>query len=312
MEEIFDWGDIEIGIESIFKRWSGRQISIAVLDTGIDRFHPDLSVKQGIDFVGDRPSTDFHDDYGHGTFVAGILACLRNQQGLIGVCPGIRLLVARIGRFNEETRSYDNDVADALEKGVNWAVDSGADIINLSIDFQSISTSKMNRLEAVFRRAVNSGTILVAVAGNGGNNKVAYPASSEFVLGVGAFGMQADWVVPARIRDAENKYYIPFFSNYGQGLDVLAPGVRIPSTLPMVAGSYAWGNGTSLAAPYVAGICALMLEADRVGRRDSQSYVNKIYKAIKDSARPLTGVARIFQGSGIIDAPAAIRAIGVT
>lgn len=310
-EEVFDWGDIEIGIESVSERWSGRQISIAVLDSGIDRFHPDLSIQNGINFVGDRTLSDFSDDYGHGTFVAGILACLKNHRGLIGVCPNIHLLAARIGRFNKETRSYDNDVVSALENGVHWAVDKGADIINLSIEFQSISLVDINRLEAVFQRAINNGVILVAATGNDKKNNVAYPASSKLVLGVGAFGMKSDRMVDVRSWDKGRKYYVPIFSNYGQGLDVLAPGVRIPSTLPMVAGSYAWADGTSLAAPYVSGVCALILEADRVGRRRSMSYVNKIYKAIKDSARPLTGVANIFQSSGMIDAIAAIRAIGV-
>lgn len=310
-EEVFDWGDIVVGVDAIAGRYDGKGVSVAVLDTGIDRFHPDLSVSLGIDFAGGYTSTDFRDTYGHGTFVAGVLACLRNKRGLVGICPAIRLIVARIGRFNEETRSYDNDVVEALEKGVDWAVDSGANVVNLSVEFQTIPTAAVNRLEAVFQRAVSRGIILVGSAGNGGRNEVAYPASSKLILGVGAFGdTQEGPVVLARVRDTEGRYYIPLFSNYGRGLDVIAPGVRVPSTLPIAAGSYAWGNGTSIAAPYVSGVCAVMLEADRVRRTASQTYVDKMYKAIRESAWSLPGIASDFQGAGVVNLPGALRALG--
>lgn len=311
-EEMNDWGDIEIGVDAISERYDGKGVSVAILDTGVDRRHPDLSVSAGINLVSNQDFSNFQDDYGHGTFVAGVLACLKNQKGLIGVCPRIRLLAVRIGQFNEQTRSFENDVVEALEKGVNWAIDNKADIINLSMEFQTISNDSRATLEAVFQNAVNHGVLLVAATGNGGRSEAAYPASSKFVLGVGALGSTKNGglLVPARIWDQKGYYYVPWTSNYGKGLDVLAPGVRVPSSLPTAAGAnYAWGNGTSIAAPYVSGVCAILLEADKTRRSNTRMYVEKVYKVIRESAQPLLGITAFFQGSGIVNIPRALQII---
>jgi hypothetical protein len=175
-----------------------------------------------------------NDPNGHGTHVAGILGAARgNGEGISGVAPGVQILPVRV---LDETGNGDDD---ELAFGIIWAVDNGADILNLSIGGAIPSTL----LEGAIDHALANGVLVVVAAGNDGatGNEPSYPAAYRQVLAVGSI-------------DSSDRRSI--FSNTGAYLDVAAPGSWIVSTWP--GGRYQTSSGTSMAAPFVAGAAALL------------------------------------------------------
>lgn len=207
------------------------QALVAVLDTGIDRAHEDLDgrVVAEINFTKSDTADDI---YGHGTHVAGIIAANDdNNLGIIGLAPTSRLANVKVA--DDKGRCQVSALAD----GIIWAVDNGASVINISIELRE-STS---RLEEAVNYAWENGAIIVAAAGNDGNETPIYPAGYENCIGVTA------------IR--ENGELAPL-ANYGDWVDVAAPGFNIYSTLP--DNSYGYKHGTSFATAYVSGLAALL------------------------------------------------------
>jgi subtilisin family serine protease len=213
---------------------------IAIIDTGIDLLHPDLQSKilsGGRDFVND--DFDASDDHYHGTLVAGIAAAeTNNNEGIAGVAWNCKLLPVKV--LNEDGEGYDFWVAD----GIIWAADNGADVINMSFGIEE----RPDILREALHYAKAAGVILVAAAGNE-DDFVYYPAAyDEYCIAVAA-------------TDYNDER--PEWSNPGPEVDVAAPGVRILSCVPTWywgPGSfpYAYGDGTSFAAPHVAGLAALI------------------------------------------------------
>jgi thermitase len=206
-------------------------VTIAILDSGVDLGHADLAAKivPGFDFVnGDAIPQD---DNGHGTHVAGIAAASGNNGiGVAGVSWGARIMPIKV--LNAGGNGSFADVA----AGITWATDNGAQIINLSLGGASASTV----LQDAVNYADGKGVLLVAAAGNTGINFVLYPARYPNVIAVGAV-------------DSTNNLAV--FSNYGPELDLVAPGAAIYST---VIGGYGYNSGTSMAAPYVSGLAAIL------------------------------------------------------
>jgi thermitase len=206
-------------------------VTIAIVDTGVDYFHPEFMGKllAGYDFV--NLDADPQDDHGHGTHVAGIAAATGNNGlGLAGVAWGARLLPVKV---LDRNGNGSNATAAA---GIIWATDHGAQVINLSFGGEKASQV----LSDAVQYAAARGVILVAAAGNTGRLGLLYPARYSPVIAVGAVDSmgQRAW-----------------FSNYGPGLDLVAPGVSIYST---VVGGYGYKNGTSMAAPFVSGLAAIL------------------------------------------------------
>ena len=232
-----------------------RDLRVAVIDTGIDYLHEDLAPNiwlnegevpgngldddlngyiddvHGFDFVSD--DSDPMDDQEHGTHVAGILGARGdNELGTTGVCWEIALMALKA--FNERG---EGRVSDAVE-AIHYAVDNGAKIINASWGL----TQKSFALEQAIDYASTAGVLVVAAAGNGKTDAPSYPAAFEEVLSVAAL-------------DANDKRAL--FSNYGPDVDLAAPGQNIYSTLP--ESSYGAASGTSMAAPHISGVAALVL-----------------------------------------------------
>jgi subtilisin family serine protease len=303
------WSKSVLGLDNVSPETDGRGVVVAVLDTGADRTHPALRVYNARNFVQDEAPADWDDDYGHGTFVSGLIAGQTSAAGQTGICPGAQLIVGRIGRYNSATQSFDNDLAQALVHAIDWAVSVGSDVINLSIEFINWTSAEQVMVEDALYRAKCSGTLIVCAAGNDRSPSIPFPASSTQVLSVGAVGTLKENPIEAiRWQSADMELYVPMFSNYGTRLDILAPGVRILSTLPSRQGLYGWQQGTSVSAPFVTGICALLLQADAHNRIRSSSYVDRIYSAVKSSAISLTGCPAAFQGQGIARADRALQA----
>jgi len=227
--DVIDWGVSRIGADKIWDTATGIGVTVAVIDTGIEMTHPDLQgkVTKGYDFVNDKESPE--DDNGHGTHVAGIVMAARNNTGVVGVSHGTSVMPVKV--LNSAGSGYISDVA----KGIYWATDNGAQIINLSLG-APVDTD-------VLRRAVNyassKGVLLVAAAGNEYGAPCQYPAAYGNVICVVA-------------TDSSNR--LASFSNVGG--ELAAPGVSNYSTF--LGGTYRYLSGTSMAAPHVAGSLALL------------------------------------------------------
>ncbi len=222
----------------------GESVVIAILDTGVDRSHPDLVEKvptSGHDFANN--DDDANDDVWHGTHVAGIAAAgTNNAIGTAGVAWSSLILPVKVTDANGD--GYYSWMID----GIIWAADHGADVINISLG----GSADDPLLKDACQYAHDKGVVIVAAAGNDGTLGVLYPAAyDDFVLAVAA----SDY------NDA-----ITDFSSYGPEMDVAAPGMWVLGPVPQwYAGAgnlpYVFGSGTSMASPHVAGMAALLKSA---------------------------------------------------
>lgn len=249
------WGLQKAGVEAAWAAVRGQGQVIAVIDSGVDLTHPDLVDRLARDAAGRLVGKDYidgdrrpDDRNGHGTMVAGIaLATAENGIGIAGVAPRARLMPIRV--LDEMGRGRASDV----DAAVRWAVDHGATVVNLSLE--SVAPLPGSLLpqaptEAV-RYAWERGVAVIAAAGNSGAPFTDYPDSSPVLL------------VGATDRDDRRAA----FSDRGRRDAVLAPGVGIVSTWcdPTPEGCdpeqrYGEADGTSFAAPTVAGAIALLQE----------------------------------------------------
>lgn len=248
---------------------TGKGIEIAILDTGIFP-HSDLNLAGGVSTV--NYTNGYYDDNGHGTHVAGIIASLNNGVGTTGVASDATIYSVKV--LNHAGKG---DLMDIVE-GMDWAIQKGVDIINVSLGTYSDSAS----LKAKVDEAVSKGIIVVAATGNSGNSSVMYPAKYDNVVAVGA-------------TDKNNN--LASFSTYGPEVDVVAPGVGIASTY--LGDIFAQGNGTSQAAPYVAGMLALFKE------QHPDKSANEITQMLYSNTLDLGAVGKDTKfGHGLVQFPA--------
>jgi type VII secretion-associated serine protease mycosin len=243
------WSLDRLRAEQVWRKSKGRGVVVAVIDTGVQADHPDLKgrVLKGRDFVErDRNAADRN---GHGTHVAGVIAAKAgNRRGIAGLAPKARILPVRV--LNS---AGAGNTADA-SRGIVWAVNKGADVINLSFAGKDLDV----QMQKAVRYAVNKGVVVVAAAGNQGcSGPTTYPAALPGVIGVAASN-RYDRIAP--------------FSTCGPAVDVSAPGVSIRSTmikrpamgLPCRYGqSYCMMSGTSMASPHVAAAAAIVISRTR-------------------------------------------------
>jgi subtilisin family serine protease len=221
-----------------------RNVTVAVLDTGVDLTHSDLDeqVVGGYDFVNNDGQPD--DDNGHGTHVAGTIAAeTNNGEGVAGINWYAKIMPVKVlDEAGEGTH-------EAVALGLIFAADNGARVINLSFGGEDSS--------AVMSEAINyaygKGCVLVAGTGNSGAGEVIFPARHENVVAVGASDEEDNWCNASIWGEG-------FGSNYGPGIDVVAPGNNIISTY--FGGSYAVGSGSSMATACVSGLAALIISAN--------------------------------------------------
>ncbi|WP_322726237.1 type VII secretion-associated serine protease mycosin, partial [Streptomyces spongiae] len=275
------WSLQRILLEQLHEQATGEGVTVAVIDTGVDDSNPQLSeamASGGKDFVGKGDGTE--DIEGHGTRVAGIIAARPMKgTGFEGIAPKAKILSFRY-TGGEEKEGNSETMSDAIRA----AVAKGAKIINISSD----TANKQDNagLAGAVADAVNSGALVVAAAGNDGadgNQADTYPASYPGVLAVAASD-----------RNDERA----FFSQAGDFVDVAAPGVGMVSTVPKSGQCTA--DGTSFAAPYVAGVAALLKQKHPTWKAD------QIATRIEETAqRPGRG-PNPFIGWGVVDPVAAL------
>ncbi|MGB7980245.1 MAG: S8 family serine peptidase [Candidatus Nanopelagicales bacterium] len=230
------WGLRMVNAEAAWAITRGRSVTVAVIDTGVDAAHPDLSgrVLRQIDLVHDGR---LGDPKGHGTHVAGIIAAALDGAGSVGLANQVDVLSVRV----LDASGSGDDATVAL--GITEAVRAGARVLNLSLGSASHSTA----LNAAVKFAVDQGATVVAAGGNSfeAGNPVEYPAALPGVLAVSS--IDAD--------GASSR-----FANTGAHIDLAAPGEDIVSTVP--GGGWAAKDGTSMAAPFVSAAAALVRAAN--------------------------------------------------
>ena len=298
----YQWGHVHANLEAAWDiTQSGSTVRVAVIDTGVLPNHPDLQgnlSEAGADFVGgdnSKPVEDYnYTDQdptdpttqamggSHGTHVAGIIgAVTNNNKGVAGVGRNIEILPIRSLSSNN---GYYFDIAE----GIYYAIDQNVDIINMSIGGGS-----RNTLQEAVEAAATAGIVVVASAGNNGESGVLYPGGYDSVISVGAVNYNNE---------------LTDYSNYGSELDLVAPGGEnygIYSTWGYYENDssvtdYTGLAGTSMAAPYVSGIAALL-------KANGVSTVNNIKNRLFNSAVDLGSEGKDNQfGYGLVDAYAAL------
>nr|WP_236838561.1 S8 family serine peptidase [Caldalkalibacillus salinus] len=247
-------------------------VKVAILDTGIDHNHPNLTdivdTDEGRSFVGGSTM----DGNGHGTHVAGTVA---SYGSVSGVMQNATLVPVKVLSDSGSGTLY------GITEGILYAADIGSDVINMSLGGGGYNQS----MDEATRTAVESGTIVVAAAGNNGTSSISYPAAYDSVIAVGS-------VTSDRTRS--------YFSNYGSGLEVMAPGSDIYSTWPN--SQYNTISGTSMASPHAAGVAGL-IRAVNPGIS-----VSEARQILSDTAQD-AGSSYEY-GNGIVDAYAAVQAAG--
>lgn len=271
---------------------------VAVLDSGLRADHPDIdrsALVAGRNFVSDQTATNYTDNtnnFSHGTFVAGIIgARTDNRTGVAGLNWDVTLMPVRV--LSSSGRGSIAGVGD----GIKWAVDNGANIINMSLAWDSNPNDSGERyVRQQIERAVDHGVVLVAGAGND-DGRITMPAAHPDVIAVGA--------VDKNKRRA-------WYSNYGSQLDIVAPGGDqnaassngVAST-DIVNGRlyYSYSQGTSFSSPHVAGVVALMYSR---GITDP----HEIREILIDTAEDLGSPGfDVYYGHGLVNAYAAVAGI---
>jgi major intracellular serine protease len=284
------WGVNAIGAPKLWDKTKGEGIIVAVLDTGIDSKHPDLMnrVVGGRNFTRDYNGDpdNFNDNQSHGTHVAGTIAATVNNMGVIGVAPKVGILVGKV-LGGDGSGDYDS-IINGIYWAVQWRGKNGerVRIINMSLG----GPAHIRELHQAIKYAIANGVSVVCASGNEGDsntftNEYSYPGAYEEVIEVGATDSYENLAV---------------FSNTNSTIDVVAPGVRITSTIPSSMGSYSVQSGTSMATPHVSGALALLISYYE--RRNKKKLTEmEAYNLLIEYTRDLTHIRESGDGKGLVD-----------
>jgi hypothetical protein len=294
--------DIQIGADQVWNSnpgFDGTGVIVAILDTGVQVTHDELEsdIITTRDFTNDiYPNGDWKDFHGHGTHVSGIV----KGQGILdvnkgtGVAPGAKIIVGKVcGFFN----CLEDDIID----GIEWAELQGANVINMSLggglddridcDTDPNPLNPPDPIVVAVNIAASKGVVVVISSGNDGNkNAVSYPGCASGAIAVGA---------------VDNLDNVASFSNAGLALDIVAPGVNIWSSWSCHEGylqtcntsDFRQASGTSMSSPHVAGVVALMLDANPA--LTVEEVKNALYSTATDVGS--------FDGNGRVNALAAVN-----
>lgn len=277
------WHLHSIHAERAWEDNRGKGITVAIIDTGVSKV-PDLANTEfvaGYDFVNDKATAD--DDNGHGTHVAGTVAqSTNNNYGVAGIAYEAKIMPLKV--LSGSGGGTIGDIAEAIR----FAADNKADIINMSLGGGGESQVMKDAIDYAY----NKGVVIIAAAGNENNNSASYPARYAHVIGVGATDAQGE--------RAE-------FSNYGAGVDISAPGggngskiwqetIDPDTNTPIISGL----QGTSMAAPHVAGVAALI-------KSTGITAPDEILAVLQQSVRQIEQDPQNYYGAGQLDAAAAVK-----
>ncbi|HEY9800971.1 MAG TPA: S8 family peptidase [Leptolyngbyaceae cyanobacterium] len=276
------WNLHKIGVEGAWSQTKGSGMTVAVIDTGVTKVRDLQETKfvPGYDFVNDKEEAT--DDNGHGTHVAGTVAqATNNKYGVAGVAYEATIMPLKV------LSAYGGGTVADIAEAIKFAADKGADVINMSLG----GGGESQLLKDAINYAHNKGVTIIAAAGNENDNSASYPARYSHVIGVSAFG-----------PDGEKAPY----SNFGAGVDISAPGgtdagAILQETINDEGEAVFLGlQGTSMAAPHVAGVAAL-IKASGIKEPDA------ILQVLQQSARPIKEDSLNYYGAGQLNAEAAVK-----
>ncbi len=285
------WGVKRIGSGAVHAdNNKGAGVNVAVIDSGIDYNHSDLSAnyRGGYDFVNE--DADPMDDDGHGTHVAGTIGARDDDSGVVGVAPKASIYALKV--LNASGGGSWSDIIAALQ----WAKDNGIQITNNSY---GSGQNPGGIVQAAFDNSAAAGILHIAAAGNSGNpkgkgNNVGWPARYDSVIAVAATDDNDDRAS---------------FSSTGSQVELTAPGTVINST--KLGGGYVEFNGTSMASPHVAGSAALVIAAG-IADNNGNGFINdEVREVLNSTADDLGDSGRDpLYGFGLINVAAAVAAVG--
>jgi subtilisin family serine protease len=257
----------------------GEGVKIAVLDTGIQEDHPDINdnILPGTNIV--NPGKPPIDKVGHGSHVAGIICAENNDIGVVGVAPKSKVIPVKV-LGDDGTGSFLNVAA-----GIHWAIKQEVDLICMSLG----SPRPLQQVRRAIQLADKKGIVVFVAAGNmGQSDEVFYPAAYPETIAIGSI---------------DKDFKRSKFSSTGKNLDFMAPGGSILSTVPI--NWYGIMSGSSMAAPWVCGVAALLLSYARerkskITLRTAQDYRNAFRANTIPIKDPNYAGEKFFEGFGII------------
>jgi cell wall-associated protease len=295
----------DIAWENLVSKLSERRPVIAVLDSGVDLNHPELAGNlwkneeecgkdPKVDHDGNKLAGDCHgwnftesigsdlakdpsDIDGHGTHIAGIIAALNNGTGMVGVSPNALIMPIKVMKDSNSTSDVPS--SESFARGIIYAVDNGADVINMSLGWPRSLETKTLR-DAVYY-ALGRGVPIIAAAGNNNSTEPLYPCAYDGVICVGATTINGKFAS---------------FSNFGGHVDTVAPGEGILGLNPLLlepdffsVPGFELRSGTSQAAPFVAAMVAVLKAKNKDLRIDD--LFSKLYQApaVADSSKYILG-----------------------
>ena len=300
------WHHVKVGTYKAWDYTKGNGIKVAVIDSGITAAHPDLKNNLVGAFTTARHAYNKHsDNFGHGTHVAGIIAAQANNKlGVAGVAPQAKIISIKALDYYWDEDGYlscGGNTADIM-RGINMAVSKGARVINMSLGAYCDPAEDVLYAKSV-ANAINKGIVVVAAAGNDTKNLGTNPVTPALF---------DDVICVSATTDSDT---IAGYSNRGSGfVTIAAPGGSGSSTpagreiaSTYKANSYAWMSGTSMAAPVVSGVVALLFAQNATYRENKNiETVRQITKVITSTATKAPNYSNTANfGAGLINAEAA-------
>jgi len=297
------WGARAMRLDQLPPHFRGQGVKVAVIDSGAATSHGNLNrIRIGFDIINKRtnPNTWNTDELGHGSHCAGVIAASDPAWGIRGFAPDAEIHVCKL---------FPGGQVSQLIEALEYCIEHGIDVVNMSLGGGAPSEA----LERQIVRARQAGVACIAAAGNSGG-PVQYPASSPNVLAVAALGKLGEFPSDSYHTetvspDADGQgYFSAKFSCFGPQVDVCAPGVAIVSSVP--PNNFAAWDGTSMAAPHITGLAALILahrpEFQGMGGTRSPERIDRLFQVIRLSARRVSLGDQSRIGHGMPDALAAL------
>ena len=244
-----------LNMGDVWGSYTGEKVTVAVIDTGIDTDHPEFAgriseysynasedkIVKDYQENGDYAWSLIEDQQGHGTLVTGVIAASMNSGNVVGIAPEVEIIVIKAECDDNGTFLRSSD----LVYGVYYAIERDAQVVNMSFGGEADIFSEALQL------AYDSDVICVAAAGNDGTATPSFPAADPNVIAVGAL--------------EANSWLLAEYSNYGENVDLVAPGTVYTTTM---GGGYGYTYGTSFAAPIVTGAIALYMQSSKYATFD--------------------------------------------